>query len=303
MFIEYDQLVLLYIDDFILQQLVLLDLAKKNALDFRHQTIFFYNAMMQALSESLSVEEVCREVSTCVWIQLYHLPEYKKTEHPWVAGIRGVLDKVYTVPQHVVQCLLYNWMVEANKRMDDPSTQANQFFNRFPDIMSQFGRLLNVSFLDHKTISTCLLNVPCDDTRQAYPDNYFRDNPSLEILSYDSEGRKVRNYLITVGLYSPTATIGPMRVCMENVTMNDDLISCTPMKKLHYNQRFPDNKVVSYNAYKVYHNEVRCIPTMSKEKKREHAEMQHLSVCDMAAMIVKCQKTVNISVKELVNRN
>lgn len=252
---------------------------------------------MQALSEMpLSVEEVCAGVTTRVWEHIEDHPEYNKSNQPWTACLRSVLDRVMTVPQDVQKFMLFNFMVQANLLMDDPHTK---FFGRFPDIMAQFGRLLNITLLDHTTTETCMLNVPCTQTRLAYPANYFVNNPSLEIVWYDSEAKKIRNYLLTIGFTSPTVcTIGPNQLCFDKVTVTDNLMSCTPIKKMHFMKRFAEDKVVKYEEYKEYHKELcHTIPVMDKKVKREHNEMNQLSYCEMANMIVKRQKT-EISIKE-----
>ena len=187
-------------------------------------------------------------------------------------------------------------MVQANWLMDDPNSH---FFRRFPDIMAQFGRLLDIKFLDHTTIGTCMLNVPCAKIRRAYPDKYFVKNPSLDIVWYDPEEKKVRNYFITVGFASPTAMkIGPNQLCFDKVIATDNGVSCTPIKNVHFKEHFKEDKLVSYNEYKEYHDKL-CHTTLvvGKQAKREINEMRQLSYCEMANMIMKRQKT-DISIEE-----
>lgn len=245
----------------------------------------------------LSVEEICAGVTTQVLKHIDEHPDNNKSNQPWTACIRSVLDHVIDVPKDVQKFMLFNFMVQANISMDDPQTMI---FCKFPQIMSQFGQLLKMSFLDNTTMKTCMLSVPSEITRQAFPAKYFVHNPSLEIMWYDSETKSVRSYLLTIGFVSPTVSnIGPKQLCLGKITSTDDFVSCTPITTMTHMTHFA-KKEVAYGEYKSYHDKMCGTPIMDTSIKREHDEMNQLSYCKMADLIMKRQK-VDISLFQIVD--
>ena len=84
-----------------------------------------------------------------------------------------------------------------------------------PDFLIRFGSILGMSLFDIKNAKT--LNVPDAKLREAYPDNYFVQNPSLQIMWYDSESGSIKKYLLTVGVQPlPQSKIGPMQLALES---------------------------------------------------------------------------------------
>ena len=251
----------------------------------------------QEKNAMLSMEELCADVWEQMQEQLQEQYHSNVIEKPWFACFRSVLDQVFTVPTEVQKFMLYNMMVESNVEMDNPHT--NFFRDRFPHMVFQIGKLLKVSLLDNSTMATTMITVPCANTRRMFPKRYFVYNPSLELIWYDPKARKICKYLVTIGSEVPKlSSIGPMQVCLDEPSVTEDFISCTPItRKPGTLADIPED--VTYYQYKEIHYKLcRGAPTVDKVSKREIAEMKRLSVCDMATRIVERRKT-EVCVKEM----
>lgn len=244
---------------------------------------------------SISLERTLQDTASTV-ISLIEDNSSEQKTHPDSAWcqMRNALDMIRTIPAEVEKMLMYNMMVRANRLIDDPHTT---FYTKLPDMLIRFGSKLNVDVFNPRYGDSLLWTLPSQKVCQAYPPDYFIQNPSLQIVWHDSETGQVKNFLVTVGLSQPVRTIGPVQVDVMRPIVSDEFISCTPIQSLT-RQKFLQQSIMTKQDYKRIYMSKIGIPKVTPAKKREIDKMSELTCCDFAQNIIMKKQKVFVDVIE-----
>lgn len=220
--------------------------------------------------------------------------------------------QIQTIPQQIIgrfqHIYFYNWMVDANKLIDDPNTKL---YHELPNYLHLLAESMNFPFgnIDIKDLKTVSLifSLPPKSLRMAFSPGYFEKNPSLYLIKRNKKTGVMTTYLLSIGFANPAESRihGPPRnvkfgtLCANKTDVH---ASFTPvfLRESHMQmldlQTDPDEGVVMSTLD--YNKRFKTgIPTLDSSTKQMQQNIRHLTPCEIAKQVFR-PEPILISVQE-----
>ena len=220
--------------------------------------------------------------------------------------------KLHAIPKQIVvkfqHIWFYNWMVDANKLMDDPNTQM---YEELPHYLHRLAKSMNFPLgdIDIEGLKTdsLIFSLPRKGLRSAFSPGYFEKNPSLFLIKRNKITGVTKSYLLTIGFENPTESriCGPPQHVRFGTLSSKKTDVCASFTPLLTREAYPDLLDLQINPNKgvvlstpEYRKRFKIgIPAFDSSTKQMQQNIRHLTPCEVTKRVFS-DEPILISMQE-----